>query len=44
VLAVVVFEPTAGSPFVLLLPPKVEPHAVQRCSKFSGGALVRIEA
>jgi len=32
VLAVTVLEPAAASPLVVLLPPKAEPQAVQRCS------------
>jgi hypothetical protein len=45
VLAVTLLEPAAVSPFVVLLPPKAEPQAVQRCSNVgSRGALVRIDA
>jgi hypothetical protein len=44
-LAVMLLEPTAGSPFAVLLPPKADPQVVQRCSNVGGfGALVRIEA
>jgi hypothetical protein len=34
---VTVLVPAAALPSVLLVPPKLEPHAVQRCAK-SGGA------
>ena len=38
------FEPTAGSPLALLVPPKAEPQAVQRWSKLGFGGALSIDA